>query len=752
EVTVSSLTDGRSLTFPTDYPFYTQASFSIVNDSLLFFNRYLGVEEYAMPGSGRPRKLLSGKKISRTFCDRAGSLWFTTLGSGIYRLISDEFRTVQLPENGMGVSAVETITVNRKGDALLVGDSHDAIFALRLRGMELARPALRAAYGSNRILFVHEFEHHRYVAGSDANVSTGTFAGIAGRSFAGGIKSACMVDDNRVLMGAPWGAAIFDLRRMAFTDTLWRGRITVVCHQQDTDYIGTLHGLWRIVKGRPPVFLGERDATLRNRISAMAEAADGVLWIASYDNIVTGYANGKVIATISQKNGLIGNICHCLLLHGRELWIGTDKGLNRIRLDRPGYPISCLTSRDGLSSDVVNSIYAIGSTVFVGTSAGLTYFDETKVQPGDECSLVLTAAISAGRDRIGDTAHLVLPVGENRLRFEYAGISYRSAGDITYRYRMIGLDSAWKETRSDFVDYQVLPPGKYLFQLQAVNKFGISSGLFSLPVQADAPYWQRGWFDALLAAACILSIWLGVTLRIRRIRRRHEERERVAQRMAELESTALQSQMNPHFIFNCLNSIQQYILDHEGLTANKYLTGFARIIRATLHNSSKAFIPLREEIDYLSTYLSLEKLRFKEKMDFTIEPDPGLDTNLYVIPPMLIQPFVENSMRHGLRHKTDGKGRILVRFSHLGNNLVVVVEDNGIGRKRAAGYKTREHIEYQSRGMSLTADRIRLINAKYNKSIQIEVADLEDGAGRPSGTRVTLRFPIFHQILQNEIL
>ncbi len=219
-----------------------------------------------------------------------------------------------------------------------------------------------------------------------------------------------------------------------------------------------------------------------------------------------------------------------------------------------------------------------------------------------------------------------------------------------------------------------------------------------------------------------------------------------------MENTALQAQMNPHFIFNCLNSIQQYVFDHEVLAANKYLTGFAKLIRATLHNSSRAFISLADEIDYLSTYLALEKLRFKEKMDFVIETDPSINVSHYIIPPMLIQPFVENSMRHGLRHKTMGKGYIYIGISLADNKLLITVEDNGIGRKKAASYKTREHIEYQSKGMSLTADRIRMMNVKYNDSIRIEVIDLEDNREEPAGTRVVMQFPLFHVTAQQETI
>jgi len=211
----------------------------------------------------------------------------------------------------------------------------------------------------------------------------------------------------------------------------------------------------------------------------------------------------------------------------------------------------------------------------------------------------------------------------------------------------------------------------------------------------------------------------------------------------------LRSQMNPHFIFNCLNSIQQYIFDQDMFNANKYITGFARLIRATLHNSSKTFISLSDEISYLSTYLSLEKYRFKDKMDYSIEVERSLQEQMEEIniPPMLIQPYVENCMRHGLRHRSDKGGFILIRVIQEGDKLAFVIEDNGIGRERAARYKTREHIEYQSRGMSLTADRIRLINAVNKESIGVEVIDLKNEQDEASGTRVIIRFPRFDLFL-----
>jgi LytS/YehU family sensor histidine kinase len=359
---------------------------------------------------------------------------------------------------------------------------------------------------------------------------------------------------------------------------------------------------------------------------------------------------------------------------------------------------------------------------------------------------------NSGKERIADSGALALPYTDKHLRLEFAAISYRSVGGITYRYRLLGLDTLWRSTKENFLEYLTLPSGKYTLQLQAVNKFGNASNLLRMPFTVAAPWWQTIGFLLLVFAAAVSLTWFFVSLRIRQIRNRQKEKEKVSQRMLELEQMALRAQMNPHFIFNCLNSIQQYIFDQDVFAANKYIAGFARLIRATLQNSSKAFIPLADEIDFLSGYLSLEKIRFKEKMDYFIEVDPELDHAHCIIPPMLIQPYVENSMRHGLRHKTGGKGYIRLNFRRTGSRLSVIVEDNGIGRKGAAAFKTREHIEYQSKGMSLTADRIRMFNERHREPIRIEVIDLEDESGHPLGTRVVMDIPLLNYISENETI
>jgi sensor histidine kinase YesM len=219
------------------------------------------------------------------------------------------------------------------------------------------------------------------------------------------------------------------------------------------------------------------------------------------------------------------------------------------------------------------------------------------------------------------------------------------------------------------------------------------------------------------------------------------------QKMAELENTALTSQMNPHFIFNCLNSIQLFIFDGDMTTSNRYIAGLGKLIRMTLNNSSRLLVTLAEETDYLTSYLSLEKMRFENKIDYEFVIEDGIDPLTIMLPPMLVQPFVENALQHGLHHKPGDKGLIRIRIQRAAEKLKIIIEDNGIGRKAAAGMKKtglKEYLkEYSSKGMALTEDRIEIINKLYKEPANIEISDLMDETYSPSGTRVVITLPIF---------
>ena len=219
--------------------------------------------------------------------------------------------------------------------------------------------------------------------------------------------------------------------------------------------------------------------------------------------------------------------------------------------------------------------------------------------------------------------------------------------------------------------------------------------------------------------------------------------------MNELEQLALRSQMNPHFIFNCLNSIQNFIVHKDFETTNTYLTEFAYLIRQTLENSTKSSITIENEVTYLNRYLAMERMRFDNAFRYTLYVDPSFEREFTYIPAMILQPYIENSIRHGVRYITDGTGLIEIEFRRVNKDLLCIIKDNGIGRKKAGEFRSHLHFEYQSRGMSLTADRIKALNREASEPITITVIDLEDERSQPTGTKVEIRFPnIIHTIIQ----
>lgn len=235
-------------------------------------------------------------------------------------------------------------------------------------------------------------------------------------------------------------------------------------------------------------------------------------------------------------------------------------------------------------------------------------------------------------------------------------------------------------------------------------------------------------------AALLILVIAFLLIRQTRIKMKHE--------IFELEQKQLRAQMNPHFIFNCLNSIQHFMVQNDVLNANKYLTDFASLMRKTLELSEGGTITLHKEIDYLDNYLLLEQLRFGNKFTYEIKCDDSIETNSVEIPPMVVQPFVENAIRHGLRYLDGNTGILKINFYRLDEIIICEVDDNGIGREKSQQLKSLSHIEYQSRGMELTQKRLELISKVTNSDFKILITDKKDNLDKPTGTKVTIKFPI----------
>ncbi|MBK7869350.1 MAG: histidine kinase [Saprospiraceae bacterium] len=222
-----------------------------------------------------------------------------------------------------------------------------------------------------------------------------------------------------------------------------------------------------------------------------------------------------------------------------------------------------------------------------------------------------------------------------------------------------------------------------------------------------------------------------------------EERLRTdfEKQIANIEMNALRAQMNPHFIFNCLNSIDRYIITNNTKKASEYLNHFGRLIRLILQNSRSNYVNLKDELEALELYLKLEQMRFRHSFDYEINIPPDINPENYEIPPMLIQPYVENAIWHGLNHK-DEKGKVSISISINNDIVTCVIEDDGIGRMASKAMMKAKEIKRQSMGMNITSERMAIINKIHDTNNNVRIIDLYDESNKPKGTQVVLNISL----------
>ena len=333
------------------------------------------------------------------------------------------------------------------------------------------------------------------------------------------------------------------------------------------------------------------------------------------------------------------------------------------------------------------------------------------------------------------TNQIVLSYKQNAFSIHFVGIHYSSPMDNRHFFILENYDQRWRQSGSEHsANYYNVPAGKYVFRVKASSSDGVWAER-SVTIIINPPWWRTWWAYSMyvffIGIAVFLFDWQQKKRVIEKIREQGRERE--------LEMQALRSQMNPHFIFNCLSSINNFIMKNETEEASDYLTKFSRLIRNVLTNSKKNNISLEEEIETLRLYLEMEKLRFKGSFTYCIHMEEIIDPSVIFIPPLLFQPFAENAVWHGLLHKSD-PGRLDIRVKIEKNILICIIEDNGVGRSFASQYESKSVEKKKSMGIQITRQRLSLING--NEEIvgnDFVIEDLFDDTGHAAGTKVILR-------------
>jgi ligand-binding sensor domain-containing protein len=333
---------------------------------------------------------------------------------------------------------------------------------------------------------------------------------------------------------------------------------------------------------------------------------------------------------------------------------------------------------------------------------------------------------------------------ENSFTLEMAALNFTLPEENQYQWKLQGFDEQWSKAGKDrFIRYTFLPPGRYQLFVRAANNDGLwqkKAQVFQVFIQAA--WWQTVWFRTL-----ILTLILGLAYGIYRWRLKQvRERERLEldfkRRLDEVEMSALRAQMNPHFIFNCLNSINSFILRNQPIEASAYLSKFSRLIRLVLDNSKSEVISLEKELETLELYIGMEAHRFEGRFKYQIMVDETLDPGSIDIPPMLIQPYIENAIWHGLLHRKGNDGLLTLTLKKQNELMEIRIRDNGIGRKAAQELKSKSATERKSHGMALTAERLQILRERFGHDIKVDIQDLLDENNSPLGTEVLLTFSI----------
>ena len=328
-------------------------------------------------------------------------------------------------------------------------------------------------------------------------------------------------------------------------------------------------------------------------------------------------------------------------------------------------------------------------------------------------------------------APLHLNYKENSITLEFATLNYASLTDVKTFYQLEGLDKEWIDAgHNHFTNYTNLSPGHYTFKVKSKNGNN-ESAVSGLSIYISAPFWQTAWFQLLVFVCVAFIVYLLVLRRIKTIRKEST----LKQKISETEMAALRAQMNPHFIFNCINAIDNLIQNGEKDNATTYLAMFARLIRNVLESSKNNIIPFQRDLEAIKLFIELEQFRCSNKFSYAINTDQDLLNGDYKVPPLIIQPFIENAIHHGLLNKEAGNSQLDIFIVLKEDYIQYTISDNGVGRERSHQLNVLNKPEHISYGIAISTERLD----RYNDDADsIQITDLYEN-NQPAGTKVEIK-------------
>ena len=481
------------------------------------------------------------------------------------------------------------------------------------------------------------------------------------------------------------------------------------------------------------------------QMQVIARDSAGLVYAGGVDGLyIISPVTLRVQKVLRKEQGLTSNNIVGLLCDKQgNMWILGNIGVSRYN-PRTGI-VESFDARDGMEQsnhNLCNFYLSKNGEVFLTSAEGFNYFFPDRIQPVRRPLKVLITSIELSDTTISAPANskYLFRYNQNNITFSYLSVDYKLGPSITYRYKLSGFDTGFVYAgKQRMARYTNLSAGTYYFTAEAsLNGYDWFASGGEMEISIEKAFWRTGWFRLLLTAFMGLILFIVYSIRINKIKRDETLKRDFENQLAQVRMNLLRTQMNPHFLFNSLNSINSFILKNDRQNASGYLTKFSRLMRLILDNSRNEWVTLERELKAIELYVQLESLRFNHSFTYKLNLPETINTENLVLPPMLIQPYIDNAIWHGLMYKKEPGGLLTVDLKEYDQTIEVKITDNGVGRAAAGALKSKSALQEKSYGMKITAERMRVVNMAYKIDAQAQVNDLLDEAGQPAGTEVVL--------------
>lgn len=740
-------------------------TFEILGLPLNTYNNYLkstGNELWLCSNKGlflvsedlnNPLILLKDKRISDVIKDHEGNIWISSLDEGLYLLPNLNLKNLTSQNNFDSGEKINFLRFGKGSNSTIyVGSNMGIIYSYDALGNQ--KTSIDVNF-NNEIEFIYidtltqklyhthgvidlnlkKIVSTNYYGKSLSPDNSGNFL-ITTFSLAGliaqDLKSVPKYNDSKKQFLLQY-YNYDSIPILTFNNIRSRGGCFSKKH--DLYYVGNSDGLRVYDKnGNEEVILTSKgDPIIVYDIKTDAE--DNV-WVATVQKGMLKIEANKITKEYTIENGLSSNQCKRFAIKNEYIWVITDKGIDKINTTKS--TVEKLDISNALKGININDIIENNNQIWLATSEGvITYSTESFVNPVAPQIFFNKLFINGNEHSFNENT--VLNYNQNNIAIYYDAILFKNLGDYAIRYRLLGYDTTWQLQNNTVnkVNYLSLPYGQYTFQAQAFDSKSHSTIIeFSFEIQK--PFWLTWWFISFELILMGYLLYIVYKIAVSRTRRQQIIKEKLA--LSQI--TALRSQMNPHFLFNVLNSVQGLIYANKKNDATEYLGKFSELMRKTLEISNKKVITLEKEIETLTLYIELEAARFEDGFEYKIEIAPELEVHDYNIPSMIIQPFVENAIKHGLMHKKHDK-KLYISLDHSSikpGYLTIKIDDNGIGRKHSEQINSNR-TKHQSFATKAIESRIQLLNQTLPKPIMLVITDKISKTNQAEGTLIELFIP-----------